>query len=92
MRLMDQIALVWLVAMNAVAFVVFGLDKWLAKRGAGRVPEATLLWLCALGGWPGGLLAMQVFRHKTAKLSFKLWFALALVPFAVGVWAWWRWR
>ncbi len=33
----------------------------------------------AVGGWPGGLLAMLLFRQKTAKLTFKLKYALAFV-------------
>jgi len=48
--------------------------------------------LGTLGGWPGGLLGMNVFRHKTAKLTFKLKYALALIPFATEVWAWLHWR
>jgi len=56
------------------------------------VSEFSLVLLGALGGWPGGLLGMIVFRHKTAKLTFKLKYALALIPFAVEVWAWLHWR
>jgi uncharacterized membrane protein YsdA (DUF1294 family) len=56
------------------------------------VPESSLVWLGALGGWPGGFLGMNVFRHKTAKLSFKLKYALGLIPFAAEVWAWLHWR
>ena len=48
--------------------------------------------LGALGGWPGGLLGMMVFRHKTAKWTFKFKYALAMIPFAAEVWAWFHWR
>ena len=51
-----------------------------------------LALLSAAGGWPGGLLAMLLFRHKTAKRTFQLKFLLALIPFATGVWLWQRWR
>ena len=44
--------------------------------------------LGALGGWLGGLFGMMVFRHKTAKWTFKFKYALALIPFAAEVWAW----
>ena len=88
----DLFALIWFVFFNAVAFLAFGFDKWRAASGGRRVPEFTLVLLAALGGWPGGLLGMNVFRHKTAKWSFKLKFAGALLPFAAGVWAWWHWR
>jgi uncharacterized membrane protein YsdA (DUF1294 family) len=35
---------------------------------------------------------MKLFHHKTAKPSFKFQFALALIPFAAGIWVWWHWR
>lgn len=92
MSRVDQIALGWFVAWSVVAFLAFGLDKWRAGRGAERISEFTLIALAALGGWPGGWLGMILFRHKTAKWTFKLKFALALIPFAAEVWAWWRFR
>ncbi len=57
-----------------------------------RVPETLLVMLGALGGWPGGALAMSLFRHKTAKWSFKLKYALGLIPFTAAIWLWLRWR
>jgi uncharacterized membrane protein YsdA (DUF1294 family) len=77
---------------SIVTFLVFGFDKWRAGGGRRRVSEFTLVSLAALGGWPGGLLGMNVFRHKTAKWTFKLKFAFALVPFGAEVWAWQHWR
>jgi len=78
---------------SVVAFAVFGWDKRQASRGGRRVPEATLLTLAALGGLPGALLGMRVFRHKTRKGSFRLavagvalaWIALAAVAVRLGV-------
>ena len=57
--------------MNVLTFVVFGLDKWKARRGRWRVPEATLLGLAAVGGSVGAWLAMLLFRHKTQKKKFR---------------------
>lgn len=62
---------------SAWTFLLFGFDKWRAGRGGNRVAEATLLWSSALGGWPGGLLGMILFRHKSAKGSFQLKFIAA---------------
>ena len=42
--------------------------------------------LGALGGWIGGFIGMMVFRHKTAKWTFKFKYAIALIPFAAEVW------
>ena len=92
MKISDSFALIWFAAFNAVEFLTFGLDKWRAGRSGQRVPELTLALLGALGGWPGGLLGMNLFRHKTAKWTFKLKYAVALIPFAAEVWAWLHWR
>ena len=69
----------WLVAVNAVAFAVYALDKYLAKQGGGRVSEAVLYLLALLGGTAGSILAQQAFSHKTRKSSFrKVFWAIAL--------------
>lgn len=86
----DLFALIWLAAINAATFLAFAFDKWRAGHAGRRVSEFTLVLLAALGGWPGGLLGMKRFRHKTAKLSFKIKYALALIPFAAALWAWWH--
>lgn len=88
----DTFALAWFAAFSALAFLAFGFDKWRASQAVRRVPESFLVLLGALGGWPGGLLGMKVFRHKTSKRSFQFKYALALVPCAALVWAWWQWR
>ena len=64
---------VWLVIINVVTFLVFGLDKWKAKRKVRReqvrrVPEKTLFLLAALGGGLGaliGILLVQLFCWST---------------------------
>ena len=66
------LALVYLLAINLVTFTVWGDDKRRAVRRSQRVSEATLLTLSALGGWPAGLLAARLYRHKTRKVPFLL--------------------
>lgn len=79
---LHQLLLAWMLGASLLAFALFGLDKLLAGRpGQRRIPELHLVLLGALGGWVGGLLGMLLFRHKTAKLSFKLKYALGLAPF-----------
>ena len=67
---------IWLVAINLVTFLVFGLDKLKAKRKVNkesvrRVPEKTLFLLAAVGGSIGALLGMKVWHHKTLHKSFR---------------------
>lgn len=85
---------IWLIIINLVAFLIFGLDKWKARRKeknekVRRVPEKNLLLLAALGGSVGALLAMRVFRHKTLHKAFRFGVPLILalqilIPF--GLW------
>jgi uncharacterized membrane protein YsdA (DUF1294 family) len=87
---MRTAAVGWIALASAWAFLLFGFDKWRARRGGARVSEAALCWISALGGWPGGLLGMLVFRHKSAKGSFQLKFAAAFFAWAGLVYAAWR--
>ncbi len=87
-------ALLWyLVAVNAIAFLVYGWDKRQARLGRRRVPESRLLWLAFLLGAPGSWFATKVFRHKTVKVSFrlKLLFVTVLEVVLVGAAIWWFW-
>ena len=70
------VAAIYLLVINLVTFLVFGLDKWKAKRkekkdSVRRVPEKTLFLLSALGGSVGALLGMNGFHHKTLHKSFR---------------------
>lgn len=56
-----------LYSINIVAFVVYGMDKLLAKLRSWRVPEVGLIFLAAIGGSVGTYVAMQLFRHKSIK-------------------------
>ena len=72
-----------LLAVNAAAFFLYGLDKWKAVHGRRRIRERTLLFIAAAGGSAGAFLAMRFFRHKTrhvpvlfllqAAFAFFLW-------------------
>jgi len=55
---------------NIVTLGAFLWDKRQAKKGNRRVPEAFLLRLSLLGGWPGAKLGQRWFRHKTHKQPF----------------------
>lgn len=65
------IALYYLLAVNLLTFVTYGIDKYKARHNHWRIPEATLLLLVALGGSIGALLAMHLFHHKTQHKKFR---------------------
>jgi len=70
---------VWLVALGAVTFGLYGLDKLLAKLSGPRVPERLLHMLALLGGVAGAWLGMWVFRHKSnLRKHPRIWGLLAL--------------
>ena len=70
--------------MSVAAFILMGVDKARARRGAWRIPEATLFLFAALMGGVGGTLGMFFFRHKTKHWYFRLGFpALAAVQLAL---------
>lgn len=89
MSTLDQFLIAWFGFTSVMAFVLFGYDKLKAGGAGDRVPERHLLVVSAMGGWLGGLLAMLVFRHKTAKLSFQLKFGVAFVVWALMAYACW---
>lgn len=62
---------IYLLAANIVTFVVFGIDKYKAKRGLWRIPEASLLTMAVIGGSIGAWLGTKVWHHKTLHKKFK---------------------
>ena len=86
----------YLLVMNLVTFLVFGLDKWKAKRKAKneavrRVPDKTLFLLSILGGSVGALLGMKAFHHKTLHKTFRFGIPAilalqVLIPLALLLW------
>lgn len=74
---------------SILSFIVYAVDKRAATSGGWRISESSLLALGIIGGWPGAIIAQQVFRHKTRKPEFRSAFwgtvilnALAFVTFS----------
>lgn len=63
--------LVWMAFTSVIGFILMGVDKDKAKRGAWRIPEKTLLGTAILGGGAGVWLGMELFHHKTKHWYFK---------------------
>jgi uncharacterized membrane protein YsdA (DUF1294 family) len=72
-------AAVFLAVMNACSFCLMAYDKHCAKRGEWRVSEKSLFLTVACFGALGGVLGMQLLRHKTKHWYFRLFFPLMLV-------------
>lgn len=62
----------YLFIINALGLILMLTDKGKARRGAWRIPEATLMGVAALGGSVGVLAGMYLFRHKTKHPKFFL--------------------
>ncbi|MBO4591285.1 MAG: DUF1294 domain-containing protein [Eubacterium sp.] len=60
----------YMIAINLIAFIFYGIDKRKAIKGSRRIPEKTLILLVVIGGAFGGFLGMKLFHHKTQKKKF----------------------
>ncbi len=60
----------YLIIINVIAFLLYGIDKYLAIKNKRRISEYHLLVLSLFGGCIGSILGMKVFHHKTKKLKF----------------------
>ena len=68
---MKQIAVIYLIIINLIAFALYGTDKSKAKRGKWRISEKTLIGIALIGGSVGAFLGMHAFRHKTRRWYFR---------------------
>ena len=65
--------------MSVLAVFLYWRDKRQAQADGWRTPEKILHAVELLGGWPGALIAQQIFRHKTRKVSFQVVFWLIVL-------------
>ena len=81
---MQIMILLYLLIVNAVAFLLMLVDKQKARKKLWRIPESTLLLSAAIGGSIGALAGMYTFRHKTRHLKFTLGIPAILVAQILG--------
>lgn len=67
---MREVIFGYLLIINIFTFLLYGADKYKARRGEWRIKEAVLLGLAAIGGSPAAWIAMYMFHHKTKKPKF----------------------
>ncbi len=68
---MHQYSLYYLFAVNSLTFLLYGIDKYKAKKGRWRISETTLLTMAAIGGSIGAWAGMRTWHHKTMHKKFK---------------------
>ena len=61
----------FLLAINIATFLLYGIDKYKAKKNKWRISEATLLTMAAIGGSIGAWAGMRLWHHKTMHKKFK---------------------
>ena len=76
---MTETLLYYLIAINIVTLIVYGIDKVKAMKGKWRISEATLLLLAIIGGSVGAWLGMKTWHHKTMHKKFKYGLPLILL-------------
>ena len=78
--------LIW----NVIIFIIYGIDKIKARRGAWRIPEKILLTIALVCGGFGAWLSGMIFHHKTRKWYFKTVWFLGMVTTLVALYIIWR--
>lgn len=76
----------YLVIINLLAFFSCMIDKRRAQKRRYRISEHTLLFLSAIGGALGMLLAMRRFRHKTLHKKFTVLVPIFLILQLIAIW------
>ena len=61
----------YLLLVNLAGFLLMGLDKRRARRGAWRISGKALFLPAVLGGSLGSIVGMRTFRHKTKHWYFR---------------------
>ena len=75
----------YLLFINILAFILYGVDKKHAMRKQRRIPESALLWMARLGGGFGSWLGMMVFHHKKKHSKFLIRVPLWITIWTVGI-------
>ena len=75
------IFVVYILIVNVLAFILYGIDKHRSQRKMYRIPENTLLWMARIGGGVGSWLGIKVFHHKTKHKRFMI-----IVPLWTVLW------
>ena len=70
---------IYIIAVNLVTFVTYGIDKYKYIKRKWRISEATLLTMAVIGGSIGAWTGMIVWRHKTMHKKFTIGIPIVFV-------------
>ena len=82
--MIQKAVIYYLVIINIITFLVYGIDKWKARKSLWRIREASLLMLAVLGGSIGAWLGIKVWHHKTQHKKFRYGIP-AIIIFQIAV-------
>ena len=80
---MNSLITYYILGINVITFIIYGIDKLKAKKGKWRTPEACLLGLAVIGGSIGAYLGMKVWHHKTMHKKFRYGIPMIMAMHAV---------
>lgn len=76
---------IYIIVINIVSFLVYGIDKRCAIKNKRRISEHTLFVYSFIGGFIGAILGMKLFHHKTRKLKFYIINILSIIIWLGGL-------
>lgn len=82
---MDKLV-IYLVLINIIAFICYGVDKYKAIVKGNRISERFFYSISFIGGFIGSFLGMQFFRHKTLKFRFYLCNIISMLVWIYLIW------
>lgn len=74
-----RFGIAYVVIINVITFLLYGLDKQKARMNRWRIPERVLLGFAIAGGTIGAYMGMKLFRHKTMKPKFAIGVPVILI-------------
>ena len=83
---MARILVFYLLAVNLLAFILYGIDKKRARNREWRISERMLIGIAVIGGCIGAILGMHVFHHKTRHWYFRYGLPVILIIQVLLVW------
>ena len=83
---MEKMLVIYLLPVNFLSFILYGIDKKRARKREWRISEKTLIGIAVIGGCVGAILGMHIFHHKTRHWYFRYGLPLILIIQVLLAW------